>query len=437
MTRIEDGPCSMCGRFLADNYYQLVPRDSEVSCHDVCPMCFGTLHATRGCKPYFDCPAESCNNIITGHICCFTFIEKGSDTDSTDSMSAKIGYEGPDRHDDAIRLYKNQPIDYQRDHILITSSGMTPENKTFTTSVNVPFNQHCEDYIDDVKNGLLAISKSLFHVLFTNMDGYCNARQRLYVDTVAGFEKFAKDDPSYIVEFFIHMWTGFDKKFMLSNNYKQNSYRQSNFLAIYTGVEQMMRLGTSYPGVLQSVIQRLLSVEQASTVITSTLCKLRISSSRERMRLEDITNVKNQLIKGWDMSGRKYGLIFVMYDNLGFKIRGASAGYDQYIVIAVLFISPKQLQEIGFYVPCGSPKPSINRERKNWECIRKEYEPHDILPSKKHYTLMGNFIYAHIDCLLQLINEIPTLDECRRFLQTDNLTFVDKVKIPGGYGLQL
>ena len=50
---------------------------------------------------------------------------------------------------------------------------------------------------------------------------------------------------------------------------------------------------------------------------------------------------------------------------------------------------------------------------------------------------MGNFIYAHIDCLLQLINKIPTLDECRHFLQTDNLTFVDKVKIPGGYGLQL
>lgn len=99
MTRIEDGPCSMCGRFLADNYYQLVPRDSEVSCHDVCPMCFGTLHATRGCKPYFDCPAESCNNIITGHICCFTFIEKGSDTNS---MSAKIGYEGPDCHNNAI-----------------------------------------------------------------------------------------------------------------------------------------------------------------------------------------------------------------------------------------------------------------------------------------------------------------------------------------------
>ena len=48
------------------------------------------------------------------------------------------------------------------------------------------------------------------------------------------------------------------------------------------------------------------------------------------------------------MSGRKYGIISVMYNNLGFKIRGASAGYDQYIVIAVLFISPKQLQEIGF-----------------------------------------------------------------------------------------
>ena len=126
---------------------------------------------------------------------------------------------------------------------------MTPENKTLTTSVNIPFNQHCDNYIDDVKNRLLMnISKVLFHVLFTNMDGYCNDRQRFYVDTITGFEKFAKDDPSYLVEFFIHMWTGFDKKFMLSNNYEQKSYRQSNFLAIYTGVEKMMRSRTSYPG---------------------------------------------------------------------------------------------------------------------------------------------------------------------------------------------
>ena len=131
MTRIEDGPCSMCRRFLADNYYQLVPRDSEVSYHNVCPMYFGTLHATQGCKLYFDCPVESCNDIITGHICCFTFIEKCGDTNSTDSLSVKIGYKGPDCHDDAIRLYKNQPIDYQRDRILITSLGMTPKKNIY------------------------------------------------------------------------------------------------------------------------------------------------------------------------------------------------------------------------------------------------------------------------------------------------------------------
>ena len=72
------------------------------------------------------------------------------------------------------------------------------------------------------------------------------------------------------------------------------------------------------------------------------------------MQLEDITNVKKQLIiliKRWDMSGRKYGLTFVMYNNLGFKIRGElAAGYNQYIIIAVLFIFPKQLQEIDFFM---------------------------------------------------------------------------------------
>ena len=83
---------------------------------------------------------------------------------------------------------------------------------------------------------------------------YCNTRQKNHIDTIALFEKFAEDDPSYIVDFFILMWTGLDKKSMLSNNYKGNPYRQSNFLAIYTGIEQMIWSWTTYPEVFQSII---------------------------------------------------------------------------------------------------------------------------------------------------------------------------------------
>jgi hypothetical protein len=435
----EGGPCSRCRRFLADNYYQLLPRDIGTPCHDVCPMCFGELHAERGCNPSFVCPAKSCSNIITGHNCHSTFIEKSSDGDGhyTDQLFTETRYEELDEHIDATRIYRNQPVDYQDDHILVTTSYLAPDNATKTASVNVPYRVHCEDYEDHVKTSLLVISRSLFFVLLNNMEVYNNTRQRICIDTISKFEEFARSDPSFIVNFFIQMWTGLDKKVLLSDDFKKNTFQRSNFLALYTGVEQMMRSRTKNPGVLQSIVQRLLNVEQATTAVTSALCKLRISSSRERMRLEDIDKVKEQLIKGWSLTGKKYDLAFVMYDNLGFKVLGARAGYDQYIVIAVQFISSKQLQDIGFYLPPGSLKTPICRERKIWEDIREQYKPENILPSERDYTLMGSFIYCHIDCLLRIINQIPKVEDARRLLKEYGSIVVNDVKLPGDYGSQL
>ena len=139
-----------------------------------------------------------------------TFVGKYGDTDPTKLTSIKTQYKGLDLeyHFNAIRLYNKQQVDYQRDHILMTALGLTTKNTTYTASLNVPFNQHCEDYIDDMKNVSLSISKLLLHALITNMGVYHDEIQIIYIDTIiAQFEKFAKDDPSYIVDFSIQMWT--------------------------------------------------------------------------------------------------------------------------------------------------------------------------------------------------------------------------------------
>jgi hypothetical protein len=147
-----------------------------------------------------------------------------------DQLFTETRYTELDEHIDATRIYCNQPVDYQDDHILVTTLYLAPDNTTKMVSVNAPYRVHCEDYEDHVKTSLLVISRSLFFVLLNNMEVYNNTRQRICVDTVSKFEEFARSDPSFIVNFFIQMWTGLDKKVLLSEDFKKNTFQRSNFL---------------------------------------------------------------------------------------------------------------------------------------------------------------------------------------------------------------
>ena len=111
-----------------------------------------------------------------------------------------------------------------------------------------------------------------------------------------------------------------------------------------------MRRGISTkPGILQDILQKHLSTYQAPQAVSDLLTRYRIAASRERTRLRDIEAVNRKIEDGWKIDRMRYGLVFIIYDNLGFRILGARAGYDQYTMILVFFITPEQLKELGFY----------------------------------------------------------------------------------------
>lgn len=443
MTTLEEEIyCCSCKRGLSDYHFQLLPRNNyNISCHSVCPDCFGNLHANRGCSPYFDCPSVRCKNVIIGHHCHCSVQGRNANNEMELVLSTSTAkYKQPDKNIDAIRIYQDASCEYQEDHITIVTSFFqkkkkSEKGKTIALAVNAPIGLNCEEYDNELQNRILAIARAMYHILFSNLKLYYSARHSIQIDTIEEFQRFALQDPSFIVNFFIQLWTGLDREKLLLDC-DTNCYQKANYIALYTGVEQMLRSRTMYPGVMQSAIQRMLKVNQANKQIVQNLCKLRIGTSRERARLEDIKKISGKLLKGWNLKGRKYGLIFVMYDNLGFRIRGAQAGYDQYIVIAVVFISPQQLIDMGFYRSPTSILRPICRIRKDWEDIRHSYEASDILPKKKDYDVFGTFMYTYIDSLLKIINGIPKVKEVRILLEEYGSICID-VKLSGDYGTQV
>jgi hypothetical protein len=86
------------------------------------------------------------------------------------------------------------------------------------------------------------------------------------------------------------------------------------------------------------------------------LCRFCISSSRIKVHLKDIDSVNAKIVAGWKMKDKKWSIILIAYDNLGFQMLGAKAGYNQYIMMQVHEGSHNFLSKLGFYLPSDSGK---------------------------------------------------------------------------------
>ena len=170
---------SWCRRFnchLHDTYYELIPSTGCSSCHVVCPVCFGALHAERGCNPTFACPAEGCENKIIGHCCFSPSVEKNRDGTLINNQPPIPGrrefHRKPDENIDAVRVYHNRTLEFQKQHIVLSTSFLSDNQKEFNTvSVEVPLEDHCEDYDEVMQMKLLAISTNGSTRIFGHISG--------------------------------------------------------------------------------------------------------------------------------------------------------------------------------------------------------------------------------------------------------------------------
>jgi hypothetical protein len=302
-------------------------------------------------------------------------------------------------------------------------------------SILVPYKEPIDAYTQATKEKLVHFMKLLYHV-FIFPDPSNGSLQPVEMESVDDLEDFALLDESMFTETMVAFVTGLSKKDMLPEVDRSNPYKRSAYFAFWVACEMIRRGRNTSPGILQDAIQRHLSIWQTPKAVTDMLCKFRIASSRERTRLQDINAVRQKILKGWDLKGKKYWVVFISYDNLGFRILGARAGYAQYVMIVVQFISPMQLQEHGIYRPIGSLLPPISRVRKDWAEEGGSIEKDAILPTHEDCTILGDQTLGQIDALLKIEHLIPSLENAREFLHSGE-KFVADTRLSTSYGTQL
>ncbi len=85
-------------------------------------------------------------------------------------------------------------------------------------------------------------------------------------------------------------------------------------------------------GVLKDIFGHQLLAWNVPNEICNILNRFGVATSKETVHLDGLASSVEMITKGWDVSGKKYDLPNIGFDNVGFQCRKGTGrvGYDQY-----------------------------------------------------------------------------------------------------------
>ena len=105
-------------------------------------------------------------------------------------------------------------------------------------------------------------------------------------------------------------------------------------------------------GVLKNYVGNQLMVNCAPQAVYRVLNQIGVSTANETVRIDGIQDCKNRILKGYPLEGKKYDLFLILFDNLGFRVRGGKnnkIGYEQYTALEIVNVPKESLIEWGIY----------------------------------------------------------------------------------------
>jgi hypothetical protein len=147
-----------------------------------------------------------------------------------------------------------------------------------------------------------------------------------------------------------------ETKYLIENS----PSHQKQFLAATISSDIMLRNLRKGPDIFQAMVGDLVERQQVTRDFRDLLSVFNLAPSREFTLRARAELVLTQLQEGVNVSARDLVLLF--FDNVGFKILGRQASYDQWIVINIVVIPEADLKAAGFYNDEGSDNQRISRE---------------------------------------------------------------------------
>lgn len=314
-------------------------------------MCAVKSLLRRGCKPHI-CPVTDCKcySKSVEHVCC-----GGDDNNSTIIRNPVVG-----------------DSDFIEQHLPVVWVKQQHRNEVMESSSNEAIAISCTK-IKKNENGKLNIATvtSTF-VLRHNEDG----RQTEVLDPERSLEEVGsvfsfmhhpivvasschrKDLPREYLEFgcnnqtllvraMFAMSTGkskYDKSLYLASDSQDH---QKQYLAATISSDILLRNLRDTPGPFQLMLGEVLIGENGSKQLKDLCSSFNLAPSWKYTLKSRAITAKNQMETGIKVGARDLVLLF--FDNVGFKILGRQASYDQWILINTVVVPEYKLKTAGFY----------------------------------------------------------------------------------------
>ena len=209
-----------------------------------------------------------------------------------------------------------------------------------------------------------------------------------------------------------------------------DTVRWKNLLCqTFTATDIIRNMARGSSGKLKRKVAGQLIACSASKALWKVLSKLGVAPSQEFVRLDQTKRGANNIAKGLELD--PHDLIMILYDNIGFRRKGTTPGYEQFTAIQLLRVTKKTLQEWGIYSKKDFDDQPLSRKRKIWEEIRNSTSFDQVMGiSDDDNNRFASSVVKLISALLdqESKEKIPTVAAARSLLyETENRKSIEWV----------
>ena len=351
----------------ASRSYFILPCKSH---HTLCPLCFSSLMASKGAMHYYRCPC--CKGGEDGK-------EKHTHWDvCAPQVTPRLG--GSRQKSETHSLVPPNPtlnpvLHHHANYIMNEDrgGGTSTPNKAFTLSLTrtkknkegkttlhaISFTIPTENIDTTISNENKKKLATFFQLLqpvlvlsskklFQNQHDQSSASESGNILFDA-----ATSDNTCLFQCLYSLSTGRVPP-SIPEIIKSKSTQQKKVFVQIFGIVELVRSQCIWKGrsVLKNFVSQQLMVNCASHALYRVLNQIGVSNSNETVRVDAINDSKKKILAGYPLEGKKYDLFLILFDNLGFRIRGGKTlkvGYEQYTALELVNIPKESLIKWGVY----------------------------------------------------------------------------------------
>lgn len=139
---------------------------------------------------------------------------------------------------------------------------------------------------------------------------------------------------------------------------------QRQFCSTIAAADLLLQNVRDKPGYFQLLLFTLMEKQRLTRNFSDLLSAFRLAPSRAYAHSDQIQKVLDNSKHGLKIGPRD--LVILLFDNVGFKVLGRQAGYDQYTIFNVVIITEAQLKSAGFYRDDDASNRISRKRRHTW-----------------------------------------------------------------------